>query len=81
MTKEEKFGWLVFCLGWLYHHKHLVEFPLMEVAILYADFDYPEEMNHFVYYMPMEGENLGSVDANIQRLYDRWKQFVDNNSP
>ena len=68
--------WLYLLLAWLYEQRDLDSDPLQLVEIVYADFDYPEEMAHFVGYMPMVGPDLGSVEANTQRAFSRWKQFV-----
>jgi hypothetical protein len=69
-------AWLYLLLAWLYEQRDLDSDPLQLVEIVYADFDYPEEMAPFVRYMPMVGPDLGTVEACTQRLFERCKQFV-----
>jgi hypothetical protein len=52
--------------------------PLTVVEEIYESFDYPRELSSFVRYMPMNGPDLGSVDANEQRMIDELKRFSDS---
>jgi hypothetical protein len=65
-------------LAWFYEHRAEVPDPLQRVEEVYADFGYPEQLAKFVRYMPMEGPDLGSREANERRLFERWKRYVDD---
>lgn len=50
---------------------------------VYADFDYPDCIAGAVRYMPMQGVDLGSIEANEDRLIanlDRYLEGVDADS-
>lgn len=42
--------WLFLALAWLHDHQVEHENPLTVIAMLYADFDYPAEIEDLVYY-------------------------------
>ncbi len=69
--------WLYLVLAWIYEHQGECSDPLQRVEEVYADFGYPEQVAKFVRYMPMEGADLGSREANEQRLLERWKRYID----
>ncbi|HVZ38834.1 MAG TPA: DUF2247 family protein [Candidatus Kapabacteria bacterium] len=69
--------WLYIILAWLYDHRHSIADPLSMVEEVYADFDYPEEVAPFVRYMPMVGPDLGSREANEERMVGNWKAYLD----
>jgi hypothetical protein len=69
--------WLYLVLAWLYEHRAEVPDPLQRVEEVYADFGYPEQLANFVRYLPMEGPDLGSREANERRLFERWKRYID----
>ena len=69
--------WLYLTLAWVYENRAEIADPLRMVEEVYADFDYPERIAQFVRYMPMEGPDLGSLEANERRLFDRWKAYLD----
>lgn len=71
-------SWLFLVLAWLWEHRAEEEDPLRMVELVYAEFGYPREVASFVRYMPMEGDDLGSRERNEQRLFDRWRQFVES---
>jgi hypothetical protein len=76
---EEKLRqeWLYLVLAWIYEHRASDTDPLQRVAEVYADFGYPEEIAAFVRYMPMVGPDLGSRSANENRLFERWRKYLD----
>lgn len=77
-TEEEiSAKWLYLALAWLYNNRDSVADPLSIVEEIYADFDYPREIAPFIRYMPMVGPDLGSREKNEQRLYDYWKEYLD----
>jgi len=41
-----------------------------------ADFEYPEKIAEFVHYLPMSGRDLGSREANVRRLFERWREHL-----
>jgi hypothetical protein len=69
--------WLYLALAWVYEHRTEFADPLRTVERIYADFAYPERIARFVRYMPMEGPDLGSREANERRLFDYWKEYLD----
>lgn len=72
--------WLYLTLAWLYECRGASQDPLQTVEEVYADFGYPEEIVGFVRYMPMDAPDLGSREANEQRLMERWKQYLDSSA-
>lgn len=73
--------WLYLVLAWIYEHRDRYPDPLQTVEEVYADFGYPEQIAGFVRYMPMDGPDLGSKDANERRLFERWKRYLGGNGP
>jgi hypothetical protein len=76
---EEKLReeWLYLVLAWIYEHRDDYMDPLQKVEEVYADFGYPQRIAGFVRYMPMEGPDLGSREANENRLFERWRKYLD----
>ena len=70
--------WLYLVLAWLYEQRGAVPDPLQTVEEVYADFGYPEEIAGLIRYMPMDGPDLGSREANERRLFERWRQYLDS---
>lgn len=73
--------WLYIILNDLFHRKHEFEDPLGEVEKIYADFDYPEEIESFVRYMPPADGYIPaehSHEENISRLYSNWEKYLTN---
>jgi len=65
-------------LKWVYEHKDDYEDIFDVSSIICDDFDFPESITHFAWrYSPMKGPDLGSVEKNIERIFDEWKQFLD----
>jgi hypothetical protein len=48
---------------------------LAAVEEVYSSFDYPEELAEFVRYMPMKGPDLGSKQANEERMLASLREF------
>lgn len=82
ISPDEKFlsEWLYIVLAWVYDHRDSYADPLQMVENIYADFGYPENIKGFVRYMPMEGEDLGSREANENRLFERWRAYLKDES-
>ena len=64
----------------IYENKNKNEKILKLVAEVYADFDYPIEMQKFVYYIPNENnnENNKSIDENRRQLISFLLEFLKN---
>ena len=55
-------------------------FLLENVAQVYSDFDYPEEMESFIYYMEPKDDydpTAHNKDGNIDRLISNLDEFLD----
>ena len=53
--------------------------PLAEVEKIYEDFNYPEEIESFVRYMPPKDgydPSLYSYEENLIRLFENWKSYL-----
>ncbi|GGY20439.1 DUF2247 family protein [Paludibacterium paludis] len=51
-----------------------------EVETIYAEFDYPSEIENFVRYMPVTDgyePSLHSKAENEKRLFENWKKYLD----
>jgi hypothetical protein len=72
--------WLYLILAWLYKIRDSIKDPLAFVEEIYSDFDYPETVAKFVRYMPMSGPDLGSKEKNEARLFDYWKNYLNETS-
>jgi len=68
--------WLYLLLAWVFEQKDSYSDPLKIVEQIYADFDYPESIAPFVRYMPSDEPDLGSLDKNEARLFDKWKMYM-----
>jgi hypothetical protein len=71
---EQEKRWALILACYVGENK-LVEDPLSLVEEIYADFGYPKELAPFVRYMPLNGPDLGSVQANENRMFDALKNF------
>ncbi|MBP2153427.1 MULTISPECIES: DUF2247 family protein [Erwinia] len=73
--------WLYISLLQLFSLKESIEDPLGEVEKIYEDFDYPEDIESFVRYMPVN-ENYDpskhTPEENTQRLYEKWALYLDS---
>jgi len=72
--------WLYLVLAWVYEHRAEYSDPLEVVEKIYADFGYPPRIACFVRYMPTCEPDLGSQELNEQRLYEKWKQYLEEAS-
>ncbi|WP_445116680.1 DUF2247 family protein [Acinetobacter sp. WZC-1] len=71
--------WLYLILGWLWINRAGFEDPLTEVETIYADFDYPSEIEGFIKYMPpTDGYNpsIHSHMENINHLMNNWENYL-----
>jgi hypothetical protein len=71
--------WLFLCLKWLYENRNSFEDPLGYVEQIYADFDYPPEIEDFVRYMPVTNGYEPSKHSKVEnenRLLNLWVGFL-----
>lgn len=64
--------WLFLSLAWLLEHRQDFGDPLEVIEMLYADFDYPEEIEGMVGFMP-----ASDPDAGVDAIERKWRAFVD----
>ena len=65
--------WLFLALSWIYDHRTEFSDPFSNVEQLYDDFDYPEEIEGFVRFLPVaEGVPTGAA-----ALYGRWSEYLE----
>lgn len=71
--------WLYLLLAWLFENKESVPDSLGGVEIIYADFDYPSEIEGFVRYMPVNDAydpSAHTKDENENRLFGKWREYL-----
>lgn len=81
MTDYSPKNWLYILLNDVFHRKEEFEDPLEEVEKIYEDFDYPEEIESFVRYMPPKDGYIPSEhshEENIARLYSNWEKYLNS---
>ena len=73
--------WQYLVLCHVYINRDSYKDPLGEVASIYADFGFDEEVEKFVYYMPPSGCNPSrhTYEENITRLYANWELYLRTN--
>ncbi|GAA4018174.1 DUF2247 family protein [Actimicrobium antarcticum] len=85
-SEPEKLGnlsvrkWLFLMLAWVFENKANTDDPLSEVETIYADFDYPSEIENFVRYMPVTDDydsSKHSIEENENRMFSNWKKYLD----
>jgi hypothetical protein len=74
--EDIKAKWLYLVLWVLYKNRNEYDNALEIVEEVYSDFDYPPSISSFVRYMPSDEPDLGSYEANIERLYHKWEQYL-----
>lgn len=65
--------WALLTFGWLLENRSNYTDPFRLIDMLYADFDYPEEVRPFVGYTPL---NPGDTPGR-EGLLERWRDCVD----
>lgn len=83
IVKEDSFynteKWLYIVLLDLFNERDKLDDPLGKVEEIYEDFDYPEEIECFVRYMPSTDDydpNKHMYEENINRLYLNWENYL-----
>ncbi|ATA25830.1 hypothetical protein BIY26_05125 [Brenneria goodwinii] len=72
--------WLFIVLSWLWCNRNNFDDPLGEIENIYADFDYPSEIEGFVKYMPPSDGYDPSAHTrveNINRLMNNWEEYLE----
>ena len=69
--------WANILLAWGFEHRQQYDDFLGIVEEIYSDYNYPEELASFVRYMPSDDINLGSIEANEQRMITSIGEYVD----
>ena len=67
-------------LKWVYEHKDDYVDPFYAVEAIWDDFHLAEaiaSITSIIWYSPSEWQELGSVEKNRARAFDRWKHFLD----
>ena len=57
-------------------HTSNVQDVLVKIEGVYADFGYPEDMKHFIYYMPADEEIGLNYEENCTQLVKKLKKFL-----
>jgi hypothetical protein len=65
--------WVFLALSWLLEHREDYSDPLQVIEMLYTDFDYPDEIQGLVRFMP----NAPGEDPGIEAIKQRWRAFID----
>ncbi|EAD7872234.1 DUF2247 family protein, partial [Listeria monocytogenes] len=71
---KDKYLYVLLKLVW--ENKNNYTDPLEVIEYIYADFDYPSEIEHLVRYMPMKHKNMGSIELNVAEMYKDWEAFL-----
>lgn len=72
-SEERARLWLFLSLAWLLEHSEEFTDPFEVIDMLYADFDYPDEIREFVSFMP----NAAGGSAGRDAIRRRWKAYVE----
>jgi len=73
---EERRVWLFLVLQWVYEHREISADPMGDLEKVYADFDYPQEMEPFVPFMPAPAGKSSGPEAIEERL----RAYLDSRS-
>lgn len=73
---EERRVWLFLVLQWVYEHREISADPMGDLEKVYADFDYPQEMEPFVPFLPAPAGKSSGPEAIEERL----RAYLDSRS-
>lgn len=68
--------WLFLVLAFVFEHRHTFDDPLTVAEELYSDFGCPDQVAGFVRYMPFDGPDLGSLEANEAGMLHTWQAYL-----
>jgi len=75
---ESKDKIMYILLRWVYEHKMDYDSPLDISTIICDNFGFPESITYFAWrFSPMREPDLGSPEKNIARVFDYWRQFLE----
>lgn len=77
-TAKDKILFVV--LNWLFEHRQDYEDPLILVEIVYDDFGFPKSIENLVRYRPSGAPDLGSLELNQNRIFERWQNYISAES-
>lgn len=75
-TEDRARLWLFLSLAWLWERREEFTDPLETIEVLYAEFDYPEEISGLVRYMPPPPGEPTGVDA----IEQRWRAYLERSA-
>lgn len=64
--------WLFLALDWLYNNRDKFEDPWEVIEMIYADFDYPSEIDVLVRWMP----HVGPEPPGMVTMEKRWQHYL-----
>jgi hypothetical protein len=70
--------WAFLILVWVLEHRNQYENPLDIAEKVYADLDYPEQVDPLISYMPANEPDLGSLSANETHLFEKWTKYIES---
>lgn len=68
--------WRYIILLWLFKNRDNNSSDYDKINTVYANFDYPSDMERFINYMPIQEKNGKS---GCQNILDNWKEYLDIN--
>lgn len=74
---ETKSKVMYILLNWVLEHKECYKDPLKVVEFIYDDFGFPKSIVNFVRYKPIDQPLLSTMEANAERLYNNWKDYLN----
>lgn len=76
--------WRFLLLKWIYENRNTFTHPLGVVEELYAEFDYPQDMESFVPFLPPSDgwdPTKHSSSENEMRLFGNWRTYLEAPKP
>ena len=68
--------WRYIILLWLFEDRDENSLDYDKINTIYADFNYPQDMEKFINYMPAQEKNN---KLGYQNIVDNWKEYLDDN--
>ncbi|GAB2518033.1 DUF2247 family protein [Nocardia heshunensis] len=72
LAVDPKPVWVYLALAWLHDHPADFDNPMQAVEMLYADFDYPSEMEPIVPFMPPPA----GATPGMAGIEERWRSYL-----
>jgi hypothetical protein len=64
--------WIFLALAWIYEHRSSFDNPFQTIDMLYADFEYPTEMESLISYMPV----APGMAVGLAAIAERWRAYL-----